>query len=439
MISDDNVREVLRAIPALSGIDADTLGALAARARPRSVAPGEVLIDEGSAPDNFFVVIDGELEARKRTAGTDTRIAVCVQGDLVGEMALFEGTARTATVVATQPSHVLVFERSALEELLAATPGAALAVLRMVAARLRRSEEVLQRGERLAALGRIAGGLAHELNNPATAVQRGAAALGDHVAALVVLGAALPGGKAVSGVDPIQREARERAIAEHLTAAGVDEAWDLAPALAARGASTAELAAHDRDGLRRIGHLAAAIDAAAEVREGARRIADLVGAVKVHTRVGRDLAPAAVDLNDSVERTLLLFGHRLRGVTVARDFDPRGPVIQGWAAELGQVWMNVIDNALDAMGERGTLTLRSRGLGDEVEVVFTDTGPGIPDVVRPHLFEPFVTGKAPGAGSGLGLSISRHIIVARHRGRMDFESVPGRTSFRVVLPRGGAA
>ncbi len=434
MITEEGVREVLRGIPALSGIDATTLGALAARARPASVAAGQVLIEEGSPPDDFFVVIDGELEARKRAGGTDTRIAVCTQGDVVGEMALFEGTARTATVVATQASRVLVFERSALEELLAATPGAALAILRMVAARLRRSEEVLQRGERLAALGRIAGGLAHELNNPATAVQRGAAALAEHVAALIALGAPLPGGASISGVDPIAREARERAIAEHLTAAGVDEAWELAPALAARGASTAELAAFDRDGLRRIGHLAAATDAAAEVREGARRIVDLVGAVKVHTRVGRETAAAEIDVNDSVERTLLLFGHRLRSITVERDFDPRGPRVTGWPAELGQVWMNLIDNALDAMGERGTLRLRTRKLGDETEVTVSDTGPGIPEAIRPHLFEPFVTGKPPGAGSGLGLSISRHIVVARHHGRIDVETSANGTTFRVVLP-----
>lgn len=419
---------VLRAIPALAGIDPVTLDALAARARTASLGAGELLIEEGSAPDGFYVVIDGELEARKR----NERIATCVAGDVVGEMALFEGTARSATVVATQPSRVLVFERGALEELLGATPSAAFAILRIVATRLRRTEEVLQRGERLAALGRIAGGLAHELNNPATAVGRGAATLAEHVAALVALGPPLPGGAAVSGIDPITREARERVIAEQLLGKGVAEAWDLAPALAARGATTSELAALDADGLRRAGHLAAATDAAAGIREGARRIEALVGAVKVHTRVGRDDAAGDVDVVDSLERTLLLFGHRLRNVAIVRHL--ASARVTGWPAELGQVWMNLIDNALDAMGERGTLTLRTRTIGDEVEVAITDTGPGVSAAIRPHLFEPFVTGKPPGAGSGLGLSICRHVVVARHRGRIDVDSEPGRTTFRVVLP-----
>jgi signal transduction histidine kinase len=428
-----NAGEVLRRIPALAGIDDGVLAALAARARPASLAAGEVLIEEGSAPDHFFVVVEGELEARKRAAAGDARVAMVHAGDLIGEMALFEGTARTATVVATRPSQVLVFERALLEELLAATPGAAFAVLRMVATRLRRTEEVLQRGERLAALGRIAGGLAHELNNPATAVQRSAAALVEHVEALAGTAVAAP-----VPADPLVREARERALAGRLDAAGVAEAWDLAPALAARGVTPEELAGHDAAALRRIGHLAAAAAAAAEVREGARRIAELVGAVKLHTRVGRDAAPGEVDLIDSLERTLLLFGHRLRHVAVARELDPAARRITGWPAELGQVWMNLVDNAIDAIGERGTLAIRLRGLGDEVEVAITDSGPGIPDEVRPHLFEPFVTSKPPGAGSGLGLSICRHIVVNRHGGRIDAESTPGRTTFRVVLPRRAA-
>jgi signal transduction histidine kinase len=163
-------------------------------------------------------------------------------------------------------------------------------------------------------------------------------------------------------------------------------------------------------------------------------ISDIVRAVKTYAYL--DQAPVQeVDLRASLEDTLVILKHQLReGVTVRREFAPDLPRIEAYASELNQVWTNLIANAVQAMGGKGTLELKAARAGDYVEVTVTDDGPGIDPALGARIFDPFFTTKAPGEGSGLGLHIAYNIVVNKHGGRIEYESRPGRTSFRITLP-----
>lgn len=320
-----------------------------------------------------------------------------------------------------------------------------------------------QNRERLASLGTMAAGLAHELNNPAAAARRAAAELAD---ALEVLGSTI-GLFVESGVErteaaglvAMQRQAMETAaqppalttldtadaedaLADHLAELGVAEGWRLAEPLARAGvdrafldrvsqlAGTATAAA--------LGWIAASLSArelAAELADSTGRMSSLVGAVKRYAYMDRgDLAE--VDVHEGLETTVTILGHKLKHteITVTRDYDPALPTLVARGAELNQVWTNLIDNAIDALGQQGTITLSTRLDGDCAEVEVADDGPGIPREVRDRIFDPFFTTKDVGHGTGLGLDTARRIVVDRHRGSLTVDSAPGRTVFRARLP-----
>jgi signal transduction histidine kinase len=170
-----------------------------------------------------------------------------------------------------------------------------------------------------------------------------------------------------------------------------------------------------------------------EAKESTRRISELVAAVRSYTQMDR-ASMQRVDVTDGLNSTLVMLGHRLRGVTVVREFGTDVPMIEAYAGELNQVWTNLIDNAVDAMGESGTLRVATRVEDGEVVIEIADTGPGMPPDVAARAFEPFYTTKDVGKGTGLGLDIARRIIVERHRGQIMIDSRPGETVLRVKLP-----
>jgi signal transduction histidine kinase len=308
-----------------------------------------------------------------------------------------------------------------------------------VLGRLRSTESLLRQREKLAALGTLSAGLAHELNNPAAAIRRSAGALADAIEAREALPDPGRHVEPPAGRAPLDALARADAIDDLAQATGDDEQ---AAALVNAGFTLDDLqpalAGLDEDGKR--GALAwIAADAAIhslirEVQLGANRIGEIVGAVKAYAYL--DQAPVQrVDVNRGLQDTLLILAHRLKeGVSVQRELATDLPEIEAYGSELNQVWTNIIDNALDAMGGRGELLVRTEVLeSSEVEVTICDSGPGIPREVQERIFEPFFTTKAPGVGTGLGLHIS-HNVIARHGGRLTVESEPGRTCFRAVLP-----
>ncbi len=425
---------------------------------------GEILFHEGNMPTCLHIVLDGELRITKRVEGQETEIDRLTPGMLTGDIGLFIGLPHIATARAARPTHLLQFGVDTFQALIAHSPAVARAMLPLMGARVQGAEVLVREREQLAALGKLAAGLAHELNNPAAAGQRAAAqlretftALGEHMRALMDVRLSPEAGAALAAIQeeartaqpplaPLDRSEREDAVAEWLDAHAVPDGWDLAPALIGAGLTTGWLDA-----------LAAALDPAAvgpvvswladamtadslvrDIGESTARIVELVRAVKNYSRM--DEAPQGdVDVREGLDSTLAMLGHKLRGaaIIVTREYDPDLPRIVAYGSELNQVWTNLIDNAIDAMDEMDgarVLLLRATADGDAVRVEVGDNGPGIPPEVVERVFQPFFTTKAQGKGTGLGLDISYRIVVNRHGGDLRVVSRPGETRMQVRLP-----
>ena len=441
--------DALRATPLFADLPAEHLERLAAGATPMKLRPGEPLITEGDVADDIFVVVSGELEVTKLSGNAEIPLARVGPGAIQGELAALERGRRMASVRAATDAEVLKIPYQAVLEMLSAGPDAAVGMIRTVIGRLRSMESTLRQREKLAGLGTLAAGLAHELNNPAAAIRRSVEALDQAIQernrlhpphTLTLL---RPSGKA--GLDAL---GRSDAIDEIGALVGDTEA---AAALVDAGWTAHEL----RDAF--VGmDPAGAADAAAwlaatakvealigEVRMAGDRISEIVGAVKSYAYL--DQAPVQrIDLRKGLDDTLVILRQKLKGgIDVTRDYDPDLPEIEAWGSELNQVWTNLIDNAADAMDGKGEISIRAEKADNGgVRVSICDNGPGIPAEVAAKIFEPFFTTKPPGVGSGLGLHIT-HNVVVRHGGRIDVETAPGRTCFIVtlppVLPKGAAA
>jgi signal transduction histidine kinase len=432
--------EALRATPIFEEVPEEQLRHLAAQAIPMSLEAGEYLIIEGDQADDMFVVVSGELDVTKRSGGSDVPLARVGPGAIQGELAALARGTRMASVRAATKAEVLRIPYQAVRDLLSGGPDAALGIIRTVIGRLRGMEATLRQREKLAGLGTLAAGLAHELNNPAAAIRRSVEALDEAIAArnelhpphsLTLL---RPAGKAM-----LDALARADAVDEIEGLIGDSE---MAAALVDAGWTTEELrsafAGMDVEGAREAAAWLAATATVetliGEVRMAGDRISEIVGAVKSYAYL--DQAPVQrIDVRKGLDDTLVILRQKLKaGIEVTREYAPDLPEIEGWGSELNQVWTNLIDNAADAMDGSGAITIKAECINpDEVQVTICDTGPGIPPEVAAKIFEPFFTTKPPGIGSGLGLHIS-HNVVVRHGGRLEVESEPGRTCFITTLP-----
>ena len=321
-------------------------------------------------------------------------------------------------------------------------------------------DRTLKQQEKLATLGKLSAGLAHELNNPAAAAQRAARMLSESLPALhaetLRLGhlglseaqlaylitfqqqALLR--PAAASLSALQQDTREDEIAAWLDTQGIRDGWRMAAALVSGGVVLDDLVAlAERFSSKQVEDvvtwLYSTLEATAlldEIEQSMRRITDLVASVKSYVHMDQE-ALQTVDIHQSLETTLTVMRHKLQDVQVIRDYDPDLPPIQARGNELDQVWTNLIDNAIGAMHGEGQLALITRREADVVMVEVADTGPGIPPEVMPHLFEPFFTTKQAGVGTGLGLDISQRI-VQQHNGTIEVLSQPGNTRFIVRLP-----
>ncbi|MCA1572021.1 MAG: hypothetical protein LC798_17255 [Chloroflexi bacterium] len=308
-------------------------------------------------------------------------------------------------------------------------PASALVILRTVMQRLRSTEALLREREKLAGLGTLAAGLAHELNNPAAAAARSVRALADALAVSEAQADPMPR-PPVDAAQP--RSALERADRiEAVVALGADH--EAATALVDAGWTAEALGALPPLVHRRLAAEASVHQLLGELGMAVGRISEVVASVKGYAYL--DQAPMQrVDVRVGLGQTLVILRHRLGDVAVVSELADDLPEIEAYGSELNQVWTNLIDNAIDAMDGRGTLAISAaRESQDGVRVSICDSGAGIAEEMRERLFEPFATNKPPGEGTGLGLHVS-HTVVARHGGRIEVDSVPGRTCFTVILP-----
>ena len=333
-------------------------------------------------------------------------------------------------------------------------------LLRGLIGTARRIEVNARQREALVALGTLAAGLAHEINNPASAAVRSVGALqqssDDVFASLQRLAGAGIDASQFTALDELRRSIDpssaptgvalsdlEESLTDWLDDHSIDRSWTIAPALAAAGvpvswldrAASALSGAGLQAGLEWVASAVTTTALINEAQDSTRRISDLVSAVKSYSQMDR-AAVQEVRVVDGLESTLIMLGHKLResGITVVREYDDSVPTITANPGELNQVWTNLIDNAVDAMDGGGTLTVRTYADASHVVVEIRDTGPGMTDEVAAHAFEPFFTTKEVGKGTGLGLDISRRIIVEHHGGEIGVESEPGATVVRVRLP-----
>lgn len=316
-------------------------------------------------------------------------------------------------------------------------------------------EAVLRQSERLATLGKLSAGVAHELNNPAAAAGRATSHLGDVVnrlvedaIALLRLGIGADGLAWLSSMvdsdaseDPLDVSDREDDLVRWLMNRSVEDPWALSNALVGAGFDVSVLnQAMERYNERQVLgalHWIADVSRAqmllAEVRTSTGRISEIVGALKGYSHMDR-ATEAPVDVVQGIEDTLVVLRSQLSGIEVTTRFDPALPAVVGNGGELNQVWTNLIANAAEALGGHGTITVMAGCEGDEVRVDVVDDGPGVPRDLISSIFDPFVTTKAPGQGTGLGLNLTHQIVHDRHRGSIDVESRPGHTQFTVRLP-----
>ena len=436
----------LRQVPLFVGLPDEDLNRLHASIGESRLAEGETLFDEGDLADAAYVIAEGELEILKESAGRHVRIAVSGVGDVVGEMGLLTAEPRNATARAMTPVHLISIPKACLDDVLATSAPANRALFDVFIARWREQESRVRQSERMAQIGVLTAGLAHEMNNPAAAVSAGSERLAQVLARRIELsahvgGAAIPtpsdDGPPASALD---RADREDAIEDVLSEAGIDEPWTMASVLTDAGFTPDDLAVDGPDAAAILE--VAVVDAEtvaliAEISEGSRRLADLVGALKSYSFL--DQAPVQeVDVTKGIDDTLLILRSKMSGISIAREYEPDLPTIVAYGSQLNQVWTNLLDNAADAINEAmedgGRVIIRARSDEGCIIVEVENNGPAIPDHVIDRIFEAFYTTKEPGKGTGLGLDTAYSIVVSQHRGSLTVRSEPDATIFTVVLP-----
>jgi signal transduction histidine kinase len=441
--------EILRGLPYFADVSDDILAIVSDTSEELTIPDGTVIIEEGASSEEMYVVVSGELLVTKLVAGRVVELARIGAGEVFGEIALLDQAPRNASVTTQGTTRLIRVPVEAFEQLLNDSR-VVRRMFRTVTARLRSIEDTLRHEERMAALGRMAAQLMHELNNPAAAVARTADELTRLQSELSVETTAL--GKAFGQDTPrperdqtktmssLERADAEDSLAAALAGFGVSDAWELSPSMVDAGWDPEFLAAA-LEGVDPVvlPHLARwlALEATndqliSELGIGARRIAELVRVVKEYSFVDR--APIQeIDVTIGIQDTLILLKHKLRGIEVDLDFAADLSHVEAPGRDLNQVWTNLIDNAADAMEGSGTLMVSARNDGSHIVVSIADTGPGIPDDVAPRIFDPFFTTKEPGKGTGLGMH-TVHTIINRIGGDITLTTGPGGTTFDVRLP-----
>jgi signal transduction histidine kinase len=384
------------------------------------------------------------------------------EGSIFAELIMVLEAPYPTTGRAVTDVKLLKLDKTSFWEMLRICPEVLRGILATSVERAELHESVSQKHAKLISLGTMAAGLAHELNNPAAAINRGAAeareafrTASEKAAELGALPltpeqravvSGLPG--EVAGIVPAQLDSLDRSdledeVALWLEDRGVDGAWDVSPTLVGAGLDVEWLEGlADRVPGRAVGGvvgwLAAQIagdELLREIEDGSGRISELVKAIKSYTHMDK-ASSKWVDVHAGLDSTLVMLAHKLKkgDVEVVRDYEDGLPNVCGHAGELNQVWTNLLDNAIDAVGGHGRIGVRTSREDGRVLVEVTDDGPGIPEDVQDRMFEPFYTTKDVGKGTGLGLDISRRVVVDDHKGDIRVESRPGKTRFEVRLP-----
>jgi signal transduction histidine kinase len=451
--------ELLHRIPAFDGLPDDQIAWFLSQSKELHLKQGDSYARQGEPADAMFVLLEGEFQWRGELAGESFVLEIHA-GEITGILPFSRMKQFTLSGRAMTEARILRFPAALFPQLVQKMPELATRLVGLMSDRIREATRFEQQRDRLAALGKLSAGLAHELNNPASAAKRAASQLRDILkrvrdashelgrrdltaaqkseiekleSSLIQLDGPPPDALTISDL--------EEQIDSLLRSHGQRDLWQLASDLAHKNFKPAALehlfAALDADTARaalvRISASLEIADLLHQIESSTSRISELVGAIKEYTFM--DQSPVQnVDIVKTLETTLTILNHKLkRGVTVQRDYQKIPLLVNSFGSELNQIWTNIIDNAIDAMGGKGELRVRTHREDDCVVVEIGDNGPGISPAVRPHIFEPFFTTKAVGQGTGLGLDTVQRI-VRKHRGNIQVHSKPSDTRFQVRLP-----
>jgi signal transduction histidine kinase len=452
-------RSDLLKVTVFADLPDDQIAWFLGQAQEMQLKAGETYIRQGDPADAMIVVLEGQLQARGELGG-ETIVITTKPGDVTGVLPFSRMKQFTITGRALTDGRILRFPASQFSELVQKMPELAQRLVGLMSDRIRETTRLEQQRDRLASLGKLSAGLAHELNNPASAAKRAASQLRETLfrirnashelgrraltptqkseidaleASLINLDGPPP--------DPITAGTLEDEIDSLLRSHGQNDLWQLASDLARKNVKPHAIeslfsnleASTARAALLRIAASLEIAELLKEIESSTSRISDLVRAIKEYTYM--DQSPIqSVDLTKSLETTLTILNHKLKhGVTVKREYLPDPLLVNSFGSELNQVWTNVIDNAIDAMNGKGEISLRTYRDDGCAVVEIGDNGPGIPPDIKSRIFEPFFTTKGVGQGTGLGLDTVQRI-VRKHRGNVQVFSKPGDTRFQVWLP-----
>jgi signal transduction histidine kinase len=453
----------LRPIDLFDDLDDRALSEWAAVAQWRHLQPGDRVLEAGEQSEGLFCLLEGTLQVLVPSGDRLDPVGHQSPPTWIGAIPSLTETAGYVRMTAVTPSRLALIPTTEFRRLALANPLVHRRVMRQVGPIISRISAVEQNRGRLTALGTMAAGLAHELGNPAAAARRSAAELGEVLEAIAATlvefaEAGIERGDATriadlrkqalqqagerGGLSALDAADAEDEMLERLQARGVPEAWQLAEPLALAGVNDEWL-----DQMQALGHSAAppafrsvtaslnAQKLIAELRESTERMSSLIAATKAYAYVDSG-GGAKVDIHDGLETTLTIMAHKLKHtrIEIHREYDRTVPPLPIYGSQLNQVWTNLLDNAIDALGDSGSITVRTRRDAECVLVDIADTGPGIPADARARVFEPFFTTKDVGRGTGLGLDTARRIVEERHGGSLKFETGNQGTTFHVWLP-----
>ena len=449
----------LLSVPIFTDLPEDQIAWFISQSKEMNLKAGDTYARQGDPADAMFVIVEGHVQGRGELGG-ETIIFDLKPGDVTGVLPFSRMKQFTVSVRAETESRALRFPSSSFPDLVQKMPELTQRLVGLMSDRIRETTRLEQQRDRLASLGKLSAGLAHELNNPASAAKRAASQLRDSLKRIKDASHEL-GRRPLTPAQKSEIEKLETSFLQHddpppdaltisdledqidslLRSHGQNDLWQLAADLARKDIKPEALeslfAAVEADTARaalvRIAASVEIMNLLNEIESSTSRISDLVRAIKEYTYM--DQAPVQnVDIVKSLETTLTILNHKLKhGVVVTRDYQRVPLLVNSFGSQLNQVWTNIIDNAIDAMGGTGELRVRTYREDACVVVEISDNGPGISPEIKSHIFEPFFTTKGVGEGTGLGLDTVQRI-VKKHRGTIQVNSKPGDTRFQVWLP-----
>lgn len=460
--------EWLQAIDAIKEVPASQLQWLIDNSEQEVIPAGELLFESGTPIRGTTFIISGKVRVYQPQKTGDREVTIMEANTITGYLPFSRGKIATLYGVAIEDTYIMRFPIEKMDLLIRTHFELTQALVHIMTSRVREFTSLQQQSEKMMALGKLSAGLAHELNNPASAVVRGATSLKKHLQLLPesfkqIISIRMPEAdvdivnnkmfavlqkKERPVLSMMERSAKEDEIMDWLEEHGTANSAEVAENFVDFGFTLEDLEgfkAHIPEAyispiFNWINTNLVTEKMVTDIEDASQRIAHLVGSVKNFTHMDQGHDKQWADIHDGIRNTLVMLQHKIRKgqVTVTEHFDSTLPPVKALIGELNQVWTNLIDNALDAMESNGSgvLEIKTEKVGTNVQVTVTDNGPGIPEEMITRIFDPFFTTKEIGKGTGLGLDIVMQII-RQHRGTVKVTSTPGHTQFVVCLPVNG--